>query len=84
MKAEGAPLVEPIEGEQDHSLVTFVWRGGKEVSSVQLNLFSRRNSPISYTVWRTRICSTALIASETIGEPVTSSPSMQERRAIAR
>jgi enterochelin esterase family protein len=33
--AQGAPLVEPIEGDDEHSLVTLAWRG-KETRSVAL------------------------------------------------
>jgi enterochelin esterase family protein len=31
---EGTPLVEPIEGDDDHSLVTFLWRAEEQVPSV--------------------------------------------------
>ena len=31
---QGAPLVEPIEEEERHVWVTFLWRGGHEVSTV--------------------------------------------------
>ncbi len=31
---EGTPLIEPIEGDDDHSIVTFIWRGGTELQTV--------------------------------------------------
>jgi hypothetical protein len=31
---EGTPLVEPVEGEPNERLVTFVWRGGDETRNV--------------------------------------------------
>ena len=36
VKAEGAPLIEPIVGDDDHSLVTFVWRGDGATAPVFL------------------------------------------------
>jgi enterochelin esterase-like enzyme len=32
--AHGTPLIEPIEGDEAHSLVTFLWRGGGETQTV--------------------------------------------------
>lgn len=32
----GTPLIEPIDGDDDHSLVTFVWRGSEETRQVLL------------------------------------------------
>jgi len=34
LAAEGTPLVEPVEGEPNERLVTFVWRGGDETRNV--------------------------------------------------
>lgn len=31
---QGAPLIEPIEGDDTHSLVTFLWRGGEDTQNV--------------------------------------------------
>lgn len=41
---QAAPLIEPIEGDLDHSLVTFVWRGGEKSQGVAVvNAFSGRD-----------------------------------------
>jgi len=32
VEAEGAPLVEPIEGDERHVLLTFLWRDDGEVT----------------------------------------------------
>jgi len=34
LAAEGTPLVDPVEGEPNERLVTFVWRGGDETRNV--------------------------------------------------
>lgn len=31
---QGAPLIEPIEGDDAHALVTFLWRGGADLKNV--------------------------------------------------
>ncbi|HEV2021130.1 MAG TPA: alpha/beta hydrolase-fold protein [Terriglobales bacterium] len=36
IKQQGAPLVEPISGDDKHVLVTFLWRGGRETKNVGL------------------------------------------------
>jgi len=33
---QGTPLIEPIEGDDEHSLVTFIWRAADEDQSVEL------------------------------------------------
>lgn len=33
---QGTPLVEPIEGDQEHVLVTFLFRGGEDVRNVMI------------------------------------------------
>lgn len=35
-REQGTPMVEPIPGDTNHVLVTFLWRGGKDTSNVVL------------------------------------------------
>jgi enterochelin esterase family protein len=42
---QSAPLIEPVPGDDEHSLVTFLWRGGLDSEGVALvNSFSGRDS----------------------------------------
>lgn len=34
---QGTPLIEPIPGDDQHFLVTFLWRGGDETGDVAVN-----------------------------------------------
>jgi enterochelin esterase family protein len=45
LSQRGAPIIESIPGDDDHSLVTFVWRGGAESEGVAVvNSFSGRDA----------------------------------------
>ena len=59
VEANGTPLIEPIDGDQTNSLVTFVWRGNGETRNVlvqtpyfQWNMGRRRMQQVGDTnVW---------------------------------
>ncbi len=45
LEEEGAPLVEPLEGNEEEMLVTFVWRGNSETENVVVFLQSGGPDP---------------------------------------
>src|SRR5436190_9853402 len=50
--ARGAPLIEPIEGDSTHSLVSFVWRAPDETASVTLGGRTRMGDHIQEPMTR--------------------------------